>query len=381
MIRRPLDGVLVVACEQAVAAPLATRHLADLGARVIKIERPDGGDLARSYDTTVLGESSHFVWLNRGKQSVILDLKDEVQARTVHRMVGRADVFVQNLAPGATGRLGLGSDALRAGHPALITCDISGYGDSGPYVGAKAYDALIQAEAGLLSITGTPESPAKAGIPVADIGAGMYAYAGILAALFARTRTGRGAALHVSLFDSLVEWMGYPLYYAGYGGQAPRRTGTSHAAIAPYGEYHARDGDPVMLAIQNEREWDEFCRVVLGRPSMARDPRYSSVADRVAHRDSLDSDIQHTLSVLSVDELLARLASARIAHARRRDLGGVLSHPQIVERDRTTTVGSPGGPVWAIKPPVIFDADEPAMGDVPALGEHTEAVLAEFSDE
>jgi crotonobetainyl-CoA:carnitine CoA-transferase CaiB-like acyl-CoA transferase len=370
--------VLVVACEQAVAAPLATRRLADLGARIIKVERPDGGDLARSYDTTVKGQSSHFVWLNRGKQSVVLDLKEAGQADALGRILARADVFVQNLAPGAAGRLGLGSDELRTRHPVLITCDISGYGDSGPYVHAKAYDALIQAEAGLMSITGTEESPAKAGIAVADIAAGMDAYAAILAALFERTRTGVGSALRVSLFDSLVEWMGYPLYYADYGGQAPQRTGTSHASIAPYGEYRAASGDPVMLAIQNEREWVRFCAVVLELPALAGDPRFGSVTERVRHRIDLDGEITTALAGVPGEDFLDRLARASIAHSRRRDLGSVLAHPQIVARDRLTEVGSPSGPLWALRPPVLIDGDDLPMDDIPALGADTHSVLAEF---
>ncbi|MFE7202414.1 CaiB/BaiF CoA transferase family protein [Pseudonocardia alni] len=372
----PLDGLLVVSCEQAVAAPLATRHLADLGARVIKIEREGSGDFARDYDETVHGMSSHFVWLNRSKESVTLDLKSDDGRATMLRLLDRADVFVQNFAPGAAERLGLGAAALRERYPRLVTCSISGYGSSGPYRDAKAYDLLIQSEAGLVSITGTEDAPAKSGIPAADIGAGMYAFSGILAALYERERTGQGTDLEVSLFDSLVEWMGYPLYYAGYGGTAPKRTGTSHAAIAPYGTFSAGDGTDVVLSIQNEREWATFCQVVLGRPEVATDPRFASGRARVENRPDLHAEIDTVFTGLTGDELVARLVEARIAHARQREVGEVLEHPQLAARDRWTEVGSPVGPLRALRPPITVAGRTARMDPVPAVGEHTDAVLA-----
>jgi len=378
----PLDGVLVVSCEQAVAAPLATRHLADLGARVIKVERPGRGDFARDYDTVVNGLSSHFVWLNRGKESVTLDLKDPDAMAALRRVLAHADVFVQNFAPGAAERLGLGAADLRAACPRLITCSVSGYGSTGPYRDAKAYDLLIQAETGLVSITGTEEHPAKAGIPAADIGAGMYAFSGILAALYERERTGEGTALEVSLFDSLSEWMGFPLTYAAGSGRAPVRAGTSHPAIAPYGTFTAGDGTEVVLAIQNEREWQRFCADVLGDADLAVDERFATGSARVEHRPDLHTAIDVVLGGLDGEEVVARLVDADIAHARRRDLvgdDGVLAHPQHVERDRWTTVGSPVGSVPALVPPIILAGRETRMGAIPDVGEHTEAVLAEFA--
>lgn len=372
----PLDGLLVVSCEQAVAAPLATRHLADLGARVIKIEREGSGDFARDYDETVHGMSSHFVWLNRSKESVTLDLKSDDGRATMLRLLDRADVFVQNFAPGAAERLGLGAAALRERYPRLVTCSISGYGSSGPYRDAKAYDLLIQSEAGLVSITGTEDAPAKSGIPAADIGAGMYAFSGILSALYERERTGQGTDLEVSLFDSLVEWMGYPLYYAGYGGTAPKRTGTSHAAIAPYGTFSAGDGTDVVLSIQNEREWATFCEVVLGRPEVATDPRFASGRARVENRPDLHAEIDTVFTGLTGDELVARLVEARIAHARQREVAEVLEHPQLAARDRWTEVGSPVGPLRALRPPITVAGRTARMDPVPAVGEHTDAVLA-----
>jgi crotonobetainyl-CoA:carnitine CoA-transferase CaiB-like acyl-CoA transferase len=377
----PLDGVLVVSCEQAVAAPLATRHLADLGARVIKVERPGRGDFARDYDTVVHGLSSHFVWLNRGKESVVLDLKDPGAVAALRRILAHADVFVQNFAPGAAERLGLGAADLRAAHPRLVTCSVSGYGSSGPYRDAKAYDLLIQAETGLVTMTGTPEHPAKAGIPAADIGAGMYAFSGILAALYERERTGEGTALEVSLFDALSEWMGFPLTYAAGAGHAPRRAGTSHPAIAPYGTFTAGDGTEVVLAIQNEREWVHFCAHVLGDEDLASDERFATGSARVEHRPDLHAAIDAVLGALDGEEVVARLAAAGIAHARRRDLvgdEGVLAHPQNAARDRWRTVGSPAGDVPALIPPITLDDRPLRMGPIPDVGEHTEAVLAEF---
>jgi itaconate CoA-transferase len=371
----PLEGVLVVSCEQAVAAPLATRHLADLGARVIKVERPGGGDFARGYDETVRGLSSHFVWLNRSKESIALDLKDPASMDVMARLLERADVFVQNFAPGAAERLGLGAGELSARYPRLVACSISGYGSSGPYRDAKAYDLLIQAETGLLSVTGTPEHPAKSGIPSADIGAGMYAFSGVLAALFERGRTGRGTVLEVSLFDALTEWMGYPLYYTGYGGTPPARTGTSHAAIAPYGCFTAGDGTEVVLAVQNEREWLLFCGRVLERAELAGDARFATGSGRVAHRDELHAEIDKVFLELDGERLEARLAAARIAHARRREPAEVLRHPQLDARDRWRTVGSPAGPLRALLPPIGFPGREPRMGPVPDVGQDTDRVL------
>ena len=291
----PLEGVTVVSCEQAVAAPLASRQLADLGARVIKIERPGGGDFARRYDRTVRGLSSHFVWLNRSKESVTLDLKDDDDRTSLLRLIDGADVFLQNYGPGAAERLGLGAEQLRRTRPELICCSVSGYGTSGPLRDAKAYDLLVQAETGLVSITGTEDAPAKSGIPAADIAAGMYAFSAVLAALYHRSVTGEGATLHVNLFDSLLEWMGYPLYYTRYGGRQPRRAGTSHAAIAPYGTYRAGDGTAVVLSVQNEGEWLRFCEVVLQRPDLATAAEFATQSDRVAHRSALDAEIDAAL--------------------------------------------------------------------------------------
>jgi len=374
----PLDGVTVVSCEQAVAAPLATRHLADLGARVLKIERPGSGDFARAYDETVHGLSSHFVWLNRSKESVTLDLKSDAAAGVMAALLDRADVFVQNFAPGVADRLGLGAAALRAARPRLITCSVSGYGSTGPYRDAKAYDLLIQSEAGLVSVTGSEAEPAKSGIPAADIGAGMYAFSGILSALFDRERTGQGTELEVSLFDSLVEWMGFPLYYAGYGGTPPPRTGTSHAAIAPYGTFTAGDGTEVVLAVQNEREWAAFCEHAVARPDWVTDARFATGSARVANRAALEGEIGAIFAELTGTELEARLETGRIAHARRRDLAGVLAHPQLTARDRFEEVPTPAGPIRATLPPITVPGRPPRMDAVPALGEHTDAVLTEF---
>jgi crotonobetainyl-CoA:carnitine CoA-transferase CaiB-like acyl-CoA transferase len=375
---RPLDGILVVACEQAVAAPLATRHLADLGARVIKLERPGGGDFARDYDATVRGMSSHFVWLNRSKESLTLDLKHPDGAAVARRLLARADVFVQNLAPGAAERVGLGADELTARHPRLVHCSVSGYGEDGPYRDAKAYDLLIQSEVGLVSITGTPDAPAKSGIPAADIAAGMYAYSGVLAALLRRGRTGRGSAFAVSLFDALTEWMGFPMYYTRYGGSAPVPAGASHAAIAPYGPFATADTD-VVLAIQNDREWVAFCAEVLDRPELTRDPRFADGPSRVTHRDELRAVIEAVFAGLTAAQLTGRLNAARIANARRNGLAELIEHPQLAARGRWTEVGSPVGPLAALAPPVIErDGAPPRMDPIPDVGQHTDALLIEL---
>ena len=375
----PLTGITVVSCEQAVAAPMATRHLADLGARVIKVERPETGDFARGYDETVHGLSSHFVWLNRSKESLTLDLKQPRAAEIMARLLDRADVFVQNFAPGAAERLGLGAAGLHAKYPRLITCSVSGYGSSGPYRDAKAYDLLIQSEAGLVSITGSPDTPAKSGIPNADIGAGMYAFSGILAALYERERTGIAPPpIEVSLFDALVEWMGYPLYYAGYGGTPPARTGTSHATIAPYGTFAAGDGTQVVLAIQNEREWAAFCARTLRRPDLATDERFDTGSRRVANRPELEKEIGTIFARLTGEEVESRLTEAKIAHARLRELDEVLTHPQLVTRNRLTEVDSENGPIMAIRPPITLTGREPRMDPIPAVGAHTEAILTEL---
>jgi itaconate CoA-transferase len=375
---RPLDGVTVVSIEQAVAAPFATRHLADLGARVIKIERPDGGDFARGYDRTVNGLSSYFVWLNRSKESLTLDLKHAAAREVLARLLKHADVFVQNLAPGAADRLGVGSQTLRARHPRLIACAITGYGSSGPYAAKKAYDMLIQAEAGLTSITGTPDTPSRVGISVADIAAGMYAYSGILTALLARAASGEGATLEVSLFDALAEWMGAPAYYTAYGGSEPPRSGAAHATIAPYELFVSQDEVELYLAIQNGREWTRFCEQVLGRPDLSGDPRFASNAARVEHRAALHGIIENLFAELSASDILDRLERAGIACARRNSVAGFVAHPQLSERDCWRTIASPSGPLRALRPPVRMDGVDPLMGAVPSLGQHTRQILEEL---
>jgi itaconate CoA-transferase len=374
----PLEDITVVSLEQAVAAPFATRQLADLGARVIKVERPGGGDFARSYDSVVEGLSSHFVWLNRSKESLALDLKKEVASEILDRLLQRADVFVQNLAPGAAARLGLGTDALRGRHPRLIVCDVSGYGASGPYRDKKAYDLLVQCEAGLVSITGTPETPSKAGIAVADIAAGMYAYASILAALFRRERTGEGATIEVSLFEALAEWMGFPAYYAMYGESEPARSGASHASIAPYGPFPCAGGEIVFLGIQNEREWERFCTDVLERPQLAEDARYSGNSDRLANRDALGEEIEETFGSLEAERVIEKLERAGIANARLRSVREFLDHPQLEARDRWRKVGSPAGPIHALLPPAAISGAQAVMAPIPEVGEHTASILSEL---
>ncbi len=373
-----LDGITVVSIEQAVAAPFATRQLADLGARVIKVERPDGGDFARSYDTAVLGESSYFVWLNRGKQSVALDLKDSEDLGVVQRLLERADVFVQNLAPGAAQRLGLAPDALRERNPRLITCSITGYGATGPYRDKRAYDLLVQCEAGLLEVSGTETEPAKVGISIADIATGMYAYSGILAALYARERTGDGAILDVAMIDALSEWMTQPVSQAVYSGHAPRRTGARHASIAPYGPYRTSDGT-VFLGVQNNREWARLCEQVLHRPELVQDARFATNPHRVANNAELTAIIEDRLAGMSAADATDLLDGAGIANARVRTPRGVATHPQLAARGRWRDVHTPGGTVRALLPPVVPAGAEARMGAVPALGEHTELVRQEAS--
>jgi itaconate CoA-transferase len=374
----PLQGRTVIAVEQAVAAPFASRQLADLGARVIKIERPGVGDFARSYDTTVNGLASHFVWTNRSKESLTLDLKRPQAADVLTRLVARADVFMHTLAPGAINRLGFGSDTLRQRYRRLITCEISGYGSSGPYRDKKAYDLLVQSEAGLVSITGTGDTPSKVGISIADIAAGMYAFSGVLAALLRRQQTGEGSVVEVSMFDALAEWMGYPAYFTEGSGTAPVRSGARHASIAPYGPFLAGDGQPVYLGLQNEREWARFCADVLQRPELADDQRFASNSARVAHQEALDQAITQAFSGLSAADVVARLDSAGIANARMNTMREFLDHPQLTARDRWRTVASPVGPLRALVPPISLDGSEPVMGAVPALGEHTDAILGEI---
>ena len=374
--RLPLAGITVIAIEQAVAVPFATRQLADLGARVVKIERPGVGDFARGYDTTVRGLASHFVWLNRSKESLTLDLKRPEARDVLARLIARADVFVQNLAPGAVDRLGLGADALRARHPRLIVCGLTGYGSTGPYAGKKAYDLLVQSEAGLLSITGTPETPSKVGLSIADIAGGMYAYSGILTALLQRHQTGPGTVLDISLLEALGEWMGYAMYYT-MGGTPPARTGASHATIAPYGPYATSDGQ-VIFGIQNNREWGAFAAGVLLRPELAADERFQSNQLRVQHRESMDAEIHRTLGTLSTTEVVSRLDAAQIANARLNTVEQFIGHPQLAGRQAWRQVDSPNGPIPALLPPVRLAGVEPVMDPIPALGQHSAAILAEI---
>ena len=370
--------MLVVAVEQAVAAPFASRQLADLGARVIKIERPGVGDFARSYDTTVKGLASHFVWINRSKESLTLDLKRPEAAAVLRTLLSRADVFLHNLAPGAMTRLGFDAASIRAPHRRMIVCEISGYGSTGPYRDKKAYDLLVQSEAGLVSITGTPETPSKVGISIADIAAGMYAFSSILAALLRRATTGAGAALDISMFDAVAEWMGYPAYFAMYTDTPPQRSGAAHPAIAPYGPYAAGDGKVVFIGLQNEREWARFCTDVLERPDLLTDARFSSNSGRVEHRAALDALIVDAFGRRSAAEIIARLDATQIANARMNSVGEFLEHPQLAARDRWREVESPVGPLRALVPPFGFDDIEPKMGSIPAVGEHTDAILAEL---
>jgi itaconate CoA-transferase len=374
---RPLTGITVVTLEHAIAAPFATRQLADLGARVIKVERPGIGDFARGYDERVHGLASHFVWTNRSKESLTLDVKHPEAQSILKRLIReQADVVVQNLAPGAAARLGLSYEALSAEKPEIIVCNISGYGEDGPYRDKKAYDLLIQGEAGFLSVTGTEETPSKAGPSIADIAAGMYAYTNILAALLQRQKTGHGQRLDISMLESLVEWMSYPLYYAFDGAAPPARTGASHATIYPYGLFSAGDGKTVLLGLQNEREWATFCEVVLQRPELAREERFSSNSRRNAARDELSRIIVDTFSRLTADAVVARLEKARVANARANDMHEVWHHPQLKARHRWRDVETASGTIPALLPPGSWAEGDPRMDPVPALGEHTDRVLA-----
>jgi crotonobetainyl-CoA:carnitine CoA-transferase CaiB-like acyl-CoA transferase len=376
----PLDAITVVTVEQAVAAPFATRQLADLGARVIKVERVGRGDFARDYDRVVHGTGAHFVWLNRSKESVELDLKNDADLSVLRRLVANADVFVQNLAPGAAARLGLAADQLRAANSRLIHASISGYGDGGPYSTKKAYDLLVQCESGLVSITGTPESPSKVGISAADIAAGMYCFSGILTALYQRERTGEGAELQVSMLEALGEWMGFPMYYGVYGGTPPERSGSSHAAIAPYGPFDCRDGEQVFLGVQNEREWRVFCRDLLEDEPLATDERFSSNSRRVAHRQELASQIEERFMAMSAKEVIERLDAADIANARLRTVQDFFEHPQLKARNRWRDIETASGTIKALLPPATLAGQEPVMGRVPRLGEHNGKVRAEVRE-
>jgi itaconate CoA-transferase len=375
---RPLDGITVIALEQAVAAPFATRQLADLGARVIKIERPNIGDFARGYDESVRGMSSHFVWLNRSKESLTLDLKHSRATQILERLLERADVVIQNLAPGAARRLGLGAELLLPKYPRLIVCDISGYGGDGPYGSRKAYDLLVQAEAGVLSVTGTDDTPSKVGISIADIAAGMYAYSGILTALYQREKSGKGTRIEVTLLEALAEWMGYPLYYAHFGGTAPARTGPDHATIVPYGRYQTGDGKSIMLGLQNEREWAIFCEKVLLQPNLVQDLRYDSNSKRAAHRSEINALIAAVFATLTAEQLLERLEASDIANALMNTPGEVWEHPQLKARKRWREMDSPVGLLATLLPPVTMPDVEARMDALPALGDHTERILGEL---
>ena len=375
---RPLDGITVVSLEHAVAAPFCTRQLADLGARVIKVERPGSGDFARGYDQRVKGQSSHFTWINRSKESLALDVKQPQAKAALLQLLKTADVLVQNLAPGAAARMGLSYEALKAHNPKLIVCDISGYGADGPYRDKKAYDLLIQSEAGFLSVTGTPETPSKSGISVADIAAGMYAYTNILSALLLRGRTGEGSHIDVSMLEAMGEWMGYPLYYAYDGAPPPPRTGASHASIYPYGPFVAGDGKTVMLGLQNEREWKAFCDTVLQLPAVATDARFCSNAQRNTHREALQALILQTFAALTAAQVVDRLEAAGIANARVNDMADLWQHPQLQARQRWRTVGTPAGEVPALLPPGVNSAFDYRMDPIPAVGQHNASILAEL---
>lgn len=373
----PLEGITVVSIEQAVAAPFASRQLADLGARVIKVERPGSGDFARDYDETVNGLSSHFTWLNRSKESLAIDLKAEESKSLLLQILQEADVFIHNLAPGAINRLGFDTETVRTSNPKLITCSISGYGENGSYRDKKAYDLLIQCEAGAVSVTGTEETPSKAGISIADIAAGMYAYSGILTALLARIKTGEGTHLEISMLEALGEWMNYPLYYEGVGNGTLQRTGASHATIFPYGPFQTADKS-VFLGIQNDREWQRFCSHVLEDKVLAENTTYLTNAKRNEQKTRLSSIINERLSQMSSTEVIKRLDNEKIANARLNTLKEFKDHPQLQERDRWRTVDSPVGKIPALLPPVTSDLIDAVMNPIPAVGEHTDVIFKEF---
>lgn len=374
----PLSGLTVVALEHAVAAPFATRQLADLGARVIKIEREGRGDFARGYDAHVKGQSGFFVWVNRGKESLQLDIKTATGQEVLRRLISRADVLVQNLSPGATRKLGCDFESLHALYPRLIVCDISGYGQGGPFSEKKAYDLLIQAAAGLISVTGTEEQPARVGLSIADIAAGMYAYTGILSALLQRHNTGVGAHVEVSMLEALTEWMSFPMYAHHYGGKRPLRSGIAHASITPYGQYAVGDGEKIVFGLQNEREWEAFCRIVVEEPSWVADARFASNIDRVRHREELTRLIEEKFSHGPLDALVQRLEQAGIANAPMNTPEDVWNHPQLAARKRWRSIQTPAGAIGALLPPATVSGFEAAMGDVPSCGEHTAAILAEL---
>ncbi|HEX7812673.1 MAG TPA: CaiB/BaiF CoA-transferase family protein [Burkholderiales bacterium] len=375
---RPLEGITVVALEHVIAGPFCTRHLADLGARIIKIERPGVGDPARAYDERVQGMASHFVWTNRSKESLTLDLKREEARKIVHELLAGADVLVQNLAPGAAARMGFSYDALKERYPRLIVCDISGYGADGPYRDKKAYDLLIQSESGLLSVTGTPETPSKAGCSIVDIASGMYAYTNILAALIQRGHTGKGSRIDISMLESMVEWMSFPLYYAYEGAEPPVRAGASHATIYPYGPFPAGDGKVIMLGLQNEREWAVFCDKVLEQPDLKTDARFSSNPRRSAARMDLYQIIVKAFSLLTAEQIVKRLDDAQIGNARMNDMRDVWEHAQLGARRRWKDVDSPAGRIKAMLPPGLPESFEPRMDPIPAIGQHTDAILGEL---
>jgi itaconate CoA-transferase len=375
---RPLDGITIVALEHVIAAPFATRQLADLGARVIKIERPGGGDFARNYDERAQGMSSHFTWVNRSKESLTLDLKQDAALSILKKLLETADVFVQNLAPGAAARMGLSPDTLQAMNPKLIYCNLSGYGEDGPYRDKKAYDLLIQSEAGLLSITGTPEVPSKVGISIADIAAGMYTYTNILAALLQRQKTGKGSIIDISMLEALGEWMGYPMYYSMDGASPPPRTGAAHATIFPYGPYQAGDGKTVMLGLQNEREWALFCEKVLNQPELANDPRFDKNFKRNENRTELSQIILKIFSTLTSEQVIAKLDEAQIANASLNDMHQFWAHPQLKARGRWASVDSPKGQISALLPPGVNNAYQYRMDKIPGVGEHTITILKEL---
>ena len=375
---RPLDGITVIALEHVIAAPFCTRQLADLGARIIKIERPGGGDFARGYDTQVEGLSSHFVWVNRSKESLTLDLKQDSAMAILKSLLKTADVFIQNLAPGAASRMGLSPEVLQKENPGLITCAISGYGNDGPYRDKKAYDLLIQSEAGFLSITGTPETPSKAGNSIADIAAGMYAYTNILAALLQRGKTGKGSVIDISMLEALSEWMSFPMYYAYKGAEPPPRNGASHATIYPYGPFKAGDGKTVMLGLQNEREWVQFCEIVLENPALAQDERFDRNFKRNEKRAELLEIIDICFSKLSSEQLIARLEKAQIANAHLNDMAGLWKHEQLKARKRWTEVDTPNGSISALLPPGLNDSYDYRMDPIPSVGQHTDAILKEL---